>query len=216
MKQRMKRYCKFLLGKLVEVCRKLFRRPLLLVVVLLCTALFFLVAWSTNAFSTNSRMTSFGLNDIGELATQSGYFTVVNIIDDNVELWGWKVPLTTSKYIFSYDGTVKAGLDFSKLKYKVNELGKEIVIYLPEVEILSIELQEDSLVIYDESHNIFTPLGLNDIQEARLEMIDEIRSRALENGLLEQAAINAQTLIVGFLSGQYDLNEYHVDFRDAK
>lgn len=212
----MKRYCKFLLGKLVEVCRKLFRRPLLLVVVLLCTALFFLVAWSTNAFSTNSRMTSFGLNDIGELATQSGYFTVVNIIDDNVELWGWKVPLTTSKYIFSYDGTVKAGLDFSKLKYKVNELGKEIVIYLPEVEILSIELQEDSLVIYDESHNIFTPLGLNDIQEARLEMIDEIRSRALENGLLEQAAINAQTLIVGFLSGQYDLNEYHVDFRDAK
>lgn len=216
MKQRMKRYCKILLVKLGEVCRKLFHRPLLLVVVLLCVALFILIAWSTDAFSTNSRMTSFGLTDIGELATQSGYFTVVNMIDDNVELWGWKVPLTTSKYIFSYDGIVKAGLDFSKLNYKVNELTKEIVIYLPEIEILSIELQEDSLVIYDESHNIFTPLGLNDIQDARLAMIDEIRSRALDNGLLEQATINAQTLIVGFLSGQYDLSEYHVDFRDAK
>lgn len=216
MMQRAKCYCKFLLSKLIEICRKLVHRPRLLVIVLLCIMLFIVVVGSATGLYTKSRMTSFGLKDIGELATQSGYFTVVNVIDDSVELWGWSVPLTESKYIFSYDGTVKAGLDFSKLKYKVNELTKEIVVSLPEVEILSVELQEDSLEIYDESHNIFTPLGLSDIQEARLAMVDEIRNRALENGLLEQATINAQKLISGFLSSQYDLSEHHVIFKEVK
>lgn len=211
-----KRCLKVLLNGVVEECKKLIRKPIRLVVVLLCVALFAVTVWSTGVLRTKSRMTSFGLKDVGELATQSGYFTVVNVIDDSVELWGWSVPLTASKYIFSYDGTVKAGLDFAKLQYKVNELTKEIVVSLPEMEILSVELQEDSLVIYDESHNIFTPLGLNDIQEARLTMVDEIRKRALENGLLEQAASNAQKLISGFLSGQYDPNEYHIVFEEAK
>lgn len=214
--QKVKQYCKRFLEVLLGLCKKLIRRPALLAVVLLCVALFTVILWSTGVLQTKSRMTSFGMKNVGELATQSGYFTVVNVIDDSVELWGWSVPLTESKYIFSYDGIVKAGLDFSKLDYEVNELKKEIVVSLPKVGILSIELQEDSLEIYDESRNIFTPLGLADIQESRLSMMDEIRNRALENGLLEQATINAQTLISGFLSGQYDLSEYHVDFREAK
>lgn len=213
--QEAKRCLKFLLNGLVEGCKKLVHNPKRSIVALLCVALFTVIVWSTGALQTKSRMTAFGLKDVGELATQSGYFTVVNVIDDSVELWGWDVPLTKSKYIFSYDGTVKAGLDFSQLKYKVNELSKEIEVVLPEVKILSVELQEDSLEIYDETHNIFTPLGLSDIQEARLTMVNEIQNKALENGLLEQATVNAQKLISGFLSGQYDLNEYHVGFREA-
>lgn len=210
-----KRCLKVLLNGVVEECKKLIRKPIRLVVVLLCVALFAVAVWSTGVLRTKSRMTSFGLKDVGELATQSGYFTVVNVIDDSVELWGWTLPFTKSKYIFSYDGTVKAGLDFSQLEYKVNELTKEIEVVLPEVKILSVELQEDSLEIYDESRNVFTPLGLSDIQEARLTMVDEIQNRALENGLLEQATINAEKLISGFLSGQYDPNEYYVSFREA-
>lgn len=216
MKQEAKCCLKVLLNRVVEECKKLIRNPIRLVVVLLCIVLFAVAVWSTGALRTKSRMTSFGMKNIGELATQSGYFTVVNVIDDNVELWGWSVPLTESKYIFSYDGIVKAGLDFSKLDYKVNELTNEIVVSIPEVEIQSVELQEDSLEIYDEMHNIFTPLGLADIQESRLTMIDEIRTKALENGLLEQAKVNAQMLISGFLSGQYDLSEYHIVFKEVK
>lgn len=211
--QQMKKYGKAVWKKLVEICKKLSRRPMLLTVVLIALVLGLTVLWSTNNLQTKSRMTTFGLKDIGELATQSGYFTVVNVIDDNVELWGWDVPLTKSKYIFSYDGTIKAGFDFSQLEYQVDEPKKEIVVVLPEVKILSVEIQEDSLEIYDESHNIFTPLGLNDIQEARLTMVEEIQNRALENGLLEQATTNAQKLISGFLSGAYDLNEYHIIFQ---
>ena len=43
-------------------------------------------------------------------------------------------------------------------------------------------------------------------------MIDEIRTKALDNGLLDQAAENAKVLIKGFLSGSYNPNEYQFLF----
>lgn len=201
-----------LFKKLGRYARKLFRRPIACAVVLECLVVAVIGTWVTNEFHAKSRMTEFGMQDIGELATQSGYFTVVNVMDDSVKLWGWSVPLTESKYIFSYDGVAKAGLDFSQLEYSVNDTKKEISVRLPEVRLLSIEIQEDSLEIYDETHNIFTPLGLSDVQESRLSMLDEIETKALENGLLDQATENAKVLIRGFLAGRYDPDEYQFSF----
>lgn len=199
---------------LFSLCKKLFRHPIPAIAVCVCLVLLFTTLGLSSAFHKKSRMTSFGMKNIGELATQSGFFTVVNVMGDNVKLWEWNVPLTASQYICSYDGVVKAGLDFSELDYLVNELKKEITVFMPEVKLLSVEIQEDSLEIYDESHNIFSPLGLVDIQQARLEMISEIQDRALENGLLDQATVNAQELIRSFLATQYDFNEYHLVFED--
>ena len=191
---------------------KLLTRPVTLIAILVCLMVAVLSLGLSGAFHAKSRMTSFDMKDIGELATQAGYFTVVNSMDDSVKLWGWSVPLTASKYIFSYDGVVKAGLDFTQLEYSVDERKKEIKVSLPEIRILSVEILEDSLEIYDEVHNIFTPLELADIHESRLSMIDEIRAKALDNGLLDQATENAKALVKGFLSGSYDQNEYQFLF----
>lgn len=204
-----------LFEKAAGFVKRLARKPATLVLVLVCVALLVGGMGLSTVFHARSRMTEFGMKDIGELATQSGYFTVVNVMDDNLKLWGWDVPLTQSKYIFSYDGVVKAGLDFSQLDYEVNSVKKEVTVFLPEIRLLSVEIQEDSLEIYDESHNIFTPLGLSDVQESRLSMLDEIKTKALENGLLDQAAENAKTLIRGFLSGQYSPEEYRFVFSEG-
>lgn len=160
----------------------------------------------------NHRITKFGLNNVGELVTQTGYFTVVSVMDDSARLWGWSIPLTDSKYVFSYDGIVRAGRNFEKLKVFGNELLKEVKIYLPKIEILGIEILEDSLEIYDERHNIFTPLGLEDIRAARLSMIDKIEETAKKRGLFEQAKENAETLITGLLEQTYNPQVYKYIF----
>ena len=160
----------------------------------------------------NHRITKFGLNNVGELVTQTGYFTVVSVMDDSARRWGWSIPLTDSKHAFSYDGIVRAGLNFEKLKVFGNELLKEVKIYLPKIEILGIEILEDSLEIYDERHNIFTPLGLEDIQAARLSMIDKIEETAKKRGLFEQAKENAETLITGLLEQTYNPQVYKYIF----
>ena len=80
-----------------------------------------------------ANITAFGLKDIGELATQSGYFTSVQTIQSNRELFGIEIPLSRSNYIFSYDGTIKAGLNFGDIDISVDDLQRKIRIRLPEI-----------------------------------------------------------------------------------
>ena len=165
--------------------------------------------------STSSKTTQFGLRDIGELATQAGYFTNVQVIDDAKKLWGWSVPLTHSKVIYSYDGTVKAGLDFADVGIDANELTKTVTITLPEIKFLGVEVDENSLEIYDEATSIFTPVRLEQFNEGLQKMKEEVIETATANGILENARDNAVTLLKGFLSGLYDPAEYTFEFVDA-
>lgn len=177
------------------------------VAVILAVALVVYVS-STSALQTKSNVTAFDLKNIGELATQSGFFTEVNVIDDAKKLFDWNIPFTSSKYVFSYDGVIKAGIDFAEIEWSVSEQNKTVNIRLPESKILSRELKEDSLEIYDERQSVFTPLTLTDIQESRLEMLEELEQTAQENGLLDQANENAKVLVTGFLAGLYNPAEY--------
>lgn len=171
---------------------------------------FFIGAKRSGEVSSN--VTRLRLEDLGEFATQAGYFTTVQTISDSVKWFGKTVPFTTSKYIFSYDGTVKAGLDFSKVSVDVDALTSTITVNAPAVEILSTEVDEDSLVIYDETSNIFTPLTLDDIKLSRTTMIDEIKTQAMDNNLLENARVNAEVWIRLFLQTTYDPEKYTINF----
>ena len=84
---------------------------------------------------TDSKTTKLGFEDIGELATQEAHCTEVNVTDRAKKLFGVKVPFTQSKYIYSYDVVVKAGIDFNKIKWSVND--KTITVEMPEAKILS-------------------------------------------------------------------------------
>ena len=100
--------------------RKAFRLFLIVVVIGIAVGADSFAAITT--LQVNHRITKFGLNNVGELVTQTGYFTVVSVMDDSARLWGWSIPLTDSKHVFSYDGIVRAGLNFEKLKVFGNEL----------------------------------------------------------------------------------------------
>jgi len=156
----------------------------------------------------SSRMVNLRLNHIGELATQVGYFTNVQVIENTRDIWGIKIPFTQSKYVFSYDGTIKAGVDFEKIDWKVNEMKKEILLKMPPVQIISNEINMDSLEVYDEKKNIFCPLKLDDMNQSLAEFKKESEDKAKANGLFESAKANAELLVTGFMSGAYDPNAY--------
>lgn len=163
-------------------------------------------------FSSDGKTTNLGLKNIGELATQVGYYTNVEVIEGVRELWGWSVPLTHSKYIFSYDGIIKAGIDFAEVEVQVNERTKTIRVSMPDIIVLSNEIGKDSLKIYDESTSIFTPLTLDAVNAAQEDLKAEAEETAIGNGLFENARVNAETLMKGFLAGMYDLTQYTVEF----
>ncbi len=163
-------------------------------------------------FFIGSKMTQFDLKEIGELATQAGYYTNVEIIEDSKKLWKITLPFTSSKYIFSYDGIIKAGVDFEDIEWSVNDVTKKITIKLPEMKILSNEIDTNSLYVYDESRSIFSPLTVSDINDSLIALKAESEEKAIGNGILEEAEANAKILIQGFLDGSYP--DYEIVYND--
>lgn len=165
-----------------------------------------------NAFTTESKSTKFGFKDIGELATQSAYVTEVNVTEDARELFGLEIPFTQSKTIFSYDVVVKAGIDFSEIKWDVDDNAKTISVTLPEFYISSTELQPDSFKLYHEAESIFTPITVEDINASIADLTKNAEQTALDNGILEEAEANAKELLTSFIGQDYDLEEYEIIF----
>ena len=192
----------------------LLRRLMTLVVF---AALVAVIVWmAPSVFSEKTQVSSetveMELKNIGELATHAGYYTNVQVIKSARQIFGVDIPLTQSQFIFSYDGVVKAGVDFADIEIGVDEGRGQIVVTLPEVKVLSNEIDLDSLEIYDESNNIFHPLNIDDINVSLIEMQEESEAKAIENGLLENARENAEALLRGMLAGFYDAQRYAIEF----
>ena len=187
---------------------------LVVLLALSLAAIFYLLM--KNKTLIKSKVTAFGLRDIGELATQAGYFTSVQKIEDGIDLLGIKLPLTLKKCIFSYDSIIKAGINFKEVKTTVDEENKIITVLVPPAEILSIEIDEESFVIYDEVHGIFNPLKLEQMNEAIKELKEKIEKIALKNSLLENAHSTAEALIKGFLIGVYGSGKYRIVFKEKQ
>lgn len=161
-----------------------------------------------------SKTTKIGFEDIGELVTQSAYCTEINVTEDSRKLFGLTIPFTQSKYIYSYDVIIKAGLDFKKIEW--SEKDNRIEVRLPEVKILSNEIDMDSFKVYHEDESIFAKITLSENNEAMKNLKQTAEKNAIANGLLENAISNAKTLLIEFFGNVYNLEEYEITFIDKE
>lgn len=181
-------------------------------IILIIAGIVILFIGVSRYFLTESRTTKLGFEDIGELATQTAYCTEVNVTEAARELFGMTIPFTQSKYIYSYDIQIKAGLDFEEIEWEVN--GSTIEVRLPETKILSSEIDLDSFKVYLEDESIYREITLEENNEALKSMKQSAEDDAVANGLLENARSNAETILTGFFGNVYDMDEYEIVFKD--
>lgn len=181
-------------------------------IILIIAVIVILFIGVSRYFLTESRTTKLGFEDIGELATQTAYCTEVNVMEAARELFGMTIPFTQSKYIYSYDIQIKAGLDFEEIEWEVN--GSTIEVRLPETKILSSEIDLDSFKVYLEDESIYREITLEENNEALKSMKQSAEDDAVANGLLENARSNAETILTGFFGNVYDMDEYEIVFKD--
>ena len=161
---------------------------------------------------SGNKLTRLGFEDIGELATQAAYCTEVNVTEGARELFVLTIPFTQSKYVYSYDVVIKAGLDFGEIDWTVGE--DTITVRLPEIRILSSEIDLDSFRVYVENESIFRRISLEENNEAMKALQASAQENAVANGLLDNARANAETILTGFFAGEYDLSQYTLRFVD--
>ena len=155
-----------------------------------------------------------GMTDIGELATEEYWFTQVQTYDSSKSAQifdlSFDLPLTRNKFVYSYDGVIKAGVDFAAASVEVDNALRRVTVTLPKARILSSEIDYDSFELYDEQKSIFNPLSVRDVNKTNNEMLQSAEKDAIAKGVLTRADENAETLVVNFLRGAFEVRSYAI------
>lgn len=151
-----------------------------------------------NSTAVTSDLISQRLNQISELACVEYNYTNMGKFENQVDFYGWKVPLTKKSFILSYNGCIKAGIRTSSIKTSVT--AHQISVTLPPAEILSHEIDDNSLQIFDEQNNLFNAIKISDYTGFSADQKSAIETRAIQNGLLLRAQKEAETTVRQFLS----------------
>lgn len=155
--------------------------------------------------------------DIEEITFQEATVPEVGVIHKPMELGKLKfdTSLTTSDCIFTYNITVKAGYDLKDIKDDGgNELTQTITVTLPKDTVYEPYVDEDSFTKYWDEEKITANIGVDDIHDKKLEMIEHARKAAIKGGLYEKTAEHAKVVITDYIHSLEGYENYNVVFND--
>ena len=138
------------------------------------------------------------LQQISQLATVRYSYTNMGQFENSNEFYGIKLPFTTKRFIVAYDGVITAGVDLSQAQVTVSD--QKVTISLPAPQILSHEVDPNSLEVFDETTSIFNPITIEDYNGFQADQQGVMEDKAIQGGLLTQAKDQAQTAITGLIS----------------
>lgn len=188
------------------------------IIIILGAALVYSNKKSNSTYVSDGKITEIGFENIGEFATQSVTTTSVRVESKDLKLFNISIPLTQSKYIYTYNTTIKAGINFSDVKWHLGDTEStknNIYVEIPQVKTLSAEIDLDSFKVLHEENNIFSPISLTDHNDSLKQMQDEALQDAINNGLYDRALENAKTLLTAFIGQVFPSTEYTIIFSDS-
>ena len=188
-----------------------------IIIILLCAVLVYTRKEAKSNYVSDEKITEIGFENIGELATQSVTTTTVRVETKDLKLFNVSIPLTQSKYIYTYNTTIKAGINFSDVKWQLgdtDDTSHNIYVDIPEVKTLSADIDLDSFKVLHEENNIFSPITLTEHNDSLIQLRENALSDAINSGLYDRALDNAKTILTSFISQVYPSNEYNIIFSE--
>ena len=188
-----------------------------IIIILLCAVLVYTRKEAKSNYVSDEKITEIGFENIGELATQSVTTTTVRVETKDLKLFNVSIPLTQSKYIYTYNTTIKAGINFSDVKWQLgdtDDTSRNIYVDIPEVKTLSADIDLDSFKVLHEENNIFSPITLTEHNDSLIQLRENALSDAINSGLYDRALDNAKTILTSFISQVYPSNEYNIIFSE--
>lgn len=188
-----------------------------IIIILLCAVLVYTRKEAKSNYVSDEKITEIGFENIGELATQSVTTTTVRVETKDLKLFNVSIPLTQSKYIYTYNTTIKAGINFSDVKWQLgdtDDTSHNIYVDIPEVKTLSADIDLNSFKVLHEENNIFSPITLTEHNDSLIQLRENALSDAINSGLYDRALDNAKTILTSFISQVYPSNEYSIIFSE--
>lgn len=134
------------------------------------------------------------LEESSELTVEKNYYTGIARFSEGT------VPLINKNgFSMKYEAEINAGFNLEEVTIEVTD--EAVVVTVPKAEILSINIDPDSLEFYDNKTSLFK----TDRKEATKKALQEAQKDAEENatrkGLLEAADKRAEVIFKGILEG---------------
>ena len=147
-----------------------------------------------------------------ELVTVKYFYTNVGKFEKSSNFYGWRIPFSAISFLISYEGKFSAGVNLSRAS--VIKEGQRVIITLPRPEILSHEIDQDSLKVYDESRNLFNPISIEDYAQFSVDQQQAMEQKAMDGGLLEEAKGAAERTLTGLLTAlEQEEEPWQITFR---
>ena len=157
------------------------------------------------------------IKGIGELATVEYLFTDAAIFTDSKQIGNWNIPFTQKSFTIKWNGTIKAGIQIEQIEIHVDRDNAIITITLPASQILSYEVDNESVEVLDEKNNIFNKITIQDKLELDIATEKAMIERAIQSGLLENALENAEDMITKLLlSNEAIRQNYNIVYEYTK
>ena len=150
-----------------------------------------------------------------ELVTYKYYYTDAGTYEKDKKFGDTDIviPFSTDKTVYTYSGTISAGIDTGEITYDIDNEKKKIIVHLPNPKILSHELDENSFQTYDVKKSIFTSSSLNDYAE----FVGELKTKEEQN-LNDKSEFwtslrkNTEGIVSGLMTADERLNEYTITY----
>lgn len=151
------------------------------------------------------------LNGLSELVTQEYTYRNADRRESS-ETWifGWTRPFSSKSILITYDGTIKAGIDFSKIDVHVDEEARIITVKIPKSTITDHNIPQDGIEVLEVKNGLFNKVtfdNYNDFVSAQKEIMEE---KAVAQGLLTKADGEARELVEKFLSMMPGMENYQL------
>ncbi len=156
-----------------------------------------------------------GLNDMGVLLTAEYDFTQVISYSSIKKLFSIELGITESSYLASYDGVVRAGVDFEKIRLERDDERRVVTVKMPAAEILGVDIDPESFQLYSEKTGLGNPVSAADFNSSLVELEAKAREKSLQRGVLERADENARRIVRNFIAGLVDAELYMIRFEKA-
>lgn len=130
------------------------------------------------------------------------------------KVFGKRIPLTTSKIVFTYKGTVSVGIDLSEVKYSIDNKDKSISINLPKLGVIANEIDDSSFEYPFESNSIFNPTEMSEFTELRQQLKDKHAEEVMnDTKFMNTATENTKNVLRDFLTMSSETKYYTVIFK---
>jgi len=133
---------------------------------------------------------------IGEFASLAYHYTSVVKDVNTKDINGWNIPFTTRKYIFTYDGTMKLGIDGTRIKVEDGEAvegGLPVIrVVLPPIKILSHEIADNTIEVFEQSQTIFNEINIQDAFRVTAERKREMEEKVMADNVVNEARASTE------------------------